>query len=144
VEAEHCQEWVDTKRPRPLVENDEYEAFIRRMLRAYAHRVGSGDIEALALMPGLAEIDTSITEAVNGLHGCDYYWAEIDSRLGITRQATQQRWGSTVLMSARYVTNWTWPQVQVVVSRRLLLHARKLVQVMPDSDLQDIRRGPQA
>jgi hypothetical protein len=53
------------KRPRCLVENDEYEAFTRRILRAYARRVGGGDVEALALMLGLAEeVDTSIAEAV--------------------------------------------------------------------------------
>ena len=27
------------------------------------------------------------------LRGCGYSWAEIGSRLGITRQAAQQRWG---------------------------------------------------
>ena len=29
---------------------------------------------------------------VKGLHRCGYSWAEIGSRLGITRQAAQQRW----------------------------------------------------
>lgn len=47
-----------------------------------------------------------------------------------------------ILSLGRRVTNWTWPQLQVVVSRRLLLHARKVVQVMPDGDLQDVRGGP--
>jgi hypothetical protein len=84
------------KRTRRLVENDEYEAFIRRILRAYARRVGGGDIEALALMLGLAEeIDTSIAEAVKGLRSYGYSWAEIGSRLGITRQAAQQRWAAS-------------------------------------------------
>ncbi len=42
-----------------LVENDEYAAFARRVLRAYARRVADGDVEALTLMLGLsAEIDT--------------------------------------------------------------------------------------
>jgi hypothetical protein len=51
---------------------------------------------ALALMLGLAEeIDTAIAEAVKGLRACGYSWAEIGSRLGITRQAAQQRWGSS-------------------------------------------------
>jgi hypothetical protein len=82
------------KRPRRPVENDEYAAFIRRILRAYSRRVGDGDVEALALMLDLAkEIDTAITEAVKGLRDCGYSWAEIGARLGITRQATQQRWG---------------------------------------------------
>jgi hypothetical protein len=69
------------KRPRRSVENDEYGAFVRRVLRAYARRVGDGDVEALALMLGLAEeIDTAIAEAVNGLRACGYSWAEIGAR----------------------------------------------------------------
>jgi hypothetical protein len=27
--------------------------------------------------------------------GCGYSWTEISSRLGITRQAAQQRWGTS-------------------------------------------------
>jgi hypothetical protein len=78
-----------------VTENDEYAAFARRILRAYARRVADGDIEALTLMLGLsAEIDTAISQAVTGLRGFGYSWAEIGSRLGITRQAAQQRWGS--------------------------------------------------
>jgi hypothetical protein len=75
------------KRRRRQVENDEYAAFVRRILRAYSRRVGNGDVEALTLMLGLAEeIDTAIAEAVKGLRACGYSWAEIGSRLGITRQ----------------------------------------------------------
>jgi hypothetical protein len=40
-----------------------------------------------------AEIDDAITEAVKGLRTFGYSWTEIGSRLGITRQAAQQRWG---------------------------------------------------
>jgi hypothetical protein len=77
-----------------VVENDEYAAFARRVLRAYARRVATGDVEALTLMLGLsAEIDTAIAQAVSGLSAFGYSWAEIGSRLGITRQAAQQRWG---------------------------------------------------
>ena len=78
-----------------MVENDEYAAFARRVLRAYARRVADGDVEALIPMLGLsAEIDAAITQAVHGLRGFGYSWAEIGSRLGITRQAAQQRWGA--------------------------------------------------
>ena len=91
----HRQDPVDTNRPGRVVENDEYAAFARRVLRAYARRVADGDVEALTLMLGLsAEIDTAITQAVSGLRGFGYSWAEIGSRLGITRQAAQQRWGA--------------------------------------------------
>jgi hypothetical protein len=85
---------LTSKPARRLVENDDYAAFTRRILRAYARRVGDGDIEALTLMFGLsAEIDTAISQVVTGLRAFGYSWAEIGSRLGITRQAAQQRWG---------------------------------------------------
>jgi hypothetical protein len=62
--------------------------------RTYSRRVGDGDVEALALMLGLAEdIDAAIAVAVKGLRERGYSWAEIGSRLGITRQAAHQRWG---------------------------------------------------
>jgi hypothetical protein len=44
----------DTRPPRPrrrdVVENDEYAAFVRRIVRAYARRVATGDVEALTDM----------------------------------------------------------------------------------------------
>ena len=85
---------LTSNRARRLVENDEYAAFARRVLRAYARRVTDGDVEALTLMLGLsAEIDDAIAQAVTGLRAFGYSWAEIGSRLGVTRQAAQQRWG---------------------------------------------------
>ena len=87
---------LTSKRPGRVRENDEYAAFARRVLRAYARRIATGDVEALTLMTGLAEeIDTAIGQAVAGLRGFGYSWAEIGSRLGVTRQAAQQRWGRT-------------------------------------------------
>ena len=81
-------------RARPVVENDAYAAFAQRILRAYARRIATGDIESLTLMTHLADdIDVAIREAVSGLRGFGYSWAEIGSRLGVTRQAAQQRWG---------------------------------------------------
>ena len=54
-------------------ENEEYAAFARRVLRAYARRVATGDVEALTLMTDLAEeIDTAISQAVTGLRGFGY------------------------------------------------------------------------
>jgi hypothetical protein len=81
-------------RRRDVVENDEYAAFIRRIIRAYARRVATGDVEALRDMVGLSSLlDDAITQAVLGLRAHGYSWAEIGDRLGITRQAAQQRWG---------------------------------------------------
>jgi ribosomal protein S20 len=85
---------LTSNRRRRSVENDEYASFIRRILRAYSRRVADGDVEALADMTGLAtELDEAITEAVIGLREAGYSWAEIAARLGVTRQAAQQRWG---------------------------------------------------
>jgi hypothetical protein len=85
------------KRQRPVTENPEYAAFARRVLRvlrAYSRRVATGDIESLARMIGLADdINDVIAQAVHGLRDAGFSWAEIGSRLGITRQAAQQRWG---------------------------------------------------
>jgi hypothetical protein len=77
------------------VENDEYAAFARRIVAAYARRVGHGDVEALPAMVALAgDLDTAIYHAVTGLRGFGYSWADIATRLGVTRQAAQQRWGT--------------------------------------------------
>ncbi|MGI5236998.1 hypothetical protein [Dactylosporangium sp. CA-139066] len=83
-------------RRRAVVENDEFAAFTRRIIRAYARRVAAGDIEALADMVALSEnLDAAIGEAVTGLrnHRRRYSWEEIAARLGITRQAAHKRWG---------------------------------------------------
>jgi hypothetical protein len=83
------------KRARPVVENDQYAAFACRILRAYARRVATGDIESLTLLTDLADdVETAIRRAVLGLRAFGYSWAEIGSRLGVTRQAAQQRWGA--------------------------------------------------
>jgi hypothetical protein len=88
----------DGRPPRPrrrdVVENDEYAAFTRRIIRAYARRVASGDVEALTDMVALSSLlDDAIGQAVTGLRNHGYSWADIAARLGITRQAAQQRWG---------------------------------------------------
>jgi len=81
-------------RARPVVENPEFAAFTRRILRACARRIGDGDIEGLVLMAELADtIDASIHDAVTGLREQGYSWADIGVRLGVTGQAAQQRWG---------------------------------------------------
>jgi hypothetical protein len=81
-------------RRRDVVENDAYHAFTRRVLKAYARRVATGDVEALTQLVNLStQLDTAILDAVTGLRACGYSWAEIASRLGVTRQAAQQRWG---------------------------------------------------
>ena len=81
------------KRPYRVVENDEYAAFLRRVIRAYSRRIAAGDIEAIAVMAGLAsDLEDATRQAINELNAFGYSWADIGMRLGITRQGAQQRW----------------------------------------------------
>jgi hypothetical protein len=85
---------LTVKRRWRVVENDEYAAFARRVLRAYSRRIASGDIDAITEMAAIAaEMDTAIRDAITGLRAHGYSWADIAQRLGITRQGAQQRWG---------------------------------------------------
>ena len=81
-------------RRRKVIENDEYAAFLRRAIRAFARRIAAGDIDALADAAFLSDqLDTAVKEAVSGLRDRGYSWADIGRQLGVTRQAAQQRFG---------------------------------------------------
>jgi transposase len=84
-----------TPKPRQrAIENDEYALFARRVLRAWARRVAAGDIDAItAMAAAVGELEDAMREAIAGLRRKGYSWAEIAARLGVTRQAAQQRWG---------------------------------------------------
>jgi hypothetical protein len=85
---------LTAKRRWRVVENNEYAAFARRVVRAYSRRVASGDIEAITEMAAIAaEMDAAIRDAITGLRARGHSWADIAARLGITRQGAQQRWG---------------------------------------------------
>ncbi|BBH71145.1 hypothetical protein ACTI_78300 [Actinoplanes sp. OR16] len=84
------------KRAKRHVETNQFDAFVRRILKAYARRVAAGDVEALAAMVTLsAEVDAMLRLAVAGLRAApySYSWDEIARRLGTTKQAAQQRYG---------------------------------------------------
>jgi hypothetical protein len=82
------------KRRRNVIENDEFAAFARRIIRAYSRRIADGDVEALTDLAILStEIDTAFKNAITGLRQQGHSWADIARPLGITRQAAQQRWG---------------------------------------------------
>jgi hypothetical protein len=84
------------KRRSRVIENDDYAAFVRRVIRAYSRRVAAGDIEAITGMAALAaDFDDAIGQAITGLRSFGYSWADIAARLGITRQGAQQRWADT-------------------------------------------------
>lgn len=80
-----------------VVENDEFGAFARRVIRAYGRRIAGGDVEALRDLLALSqEIEQATDNAVEGLRDSGYSWGEIAGRLGVTRQAAHQRWGARV------------------------------------------------
>ena len=84
---------LSANRRRDVVENDEYAAFLRRVIRAYSRRVAAGDIEAITGMARLAgDLEDATRQAITGLRASGYSWADIALRLGITRQGAQQRW----------------------------------------------------
>jgi hypothetical protein len=76
-----------------VVENDEYAAFLRRALRAYARRIAVGDIDSFTEMAAIAaEMDQILRQAVAGLRAAGFSWADIAARTGTTRQAAWKRW----------------------------------------------------
>ena len=93
------------KRRYRIVENDEYAAFLRRVIRAYSRRVAAGDIEAITTMAALADhLHDATRQAITGLRQTGYSWADIALRLGITRQGAQQRWGDSPAIPANLGT----------------------------------------
>ena len=91
------RESMTPRRRRRRAENDEYAAFVRRVLRAYAARVALGDIDAVADMVAISgEMNALIAEAVRGLRDKGYSWADVGQRLGVSRQAAFERWGKRV------------------------------------------------
>lgn len=84
------------KRAQRHVETPQFDAFVRRILRAYGRRVAAGDVEALRSLAALAaEVDAVTRLAVAGLRSkpYSYSWSEIGDRLGTTKQAAQMRFG---------------------------------------------------
>src|SRR3954454_7587616 len=85
-----------TKRARREVETSEFDAFVRRILAAYARRVAAGDVEALRSLAMLSsEVDAVTRLAVAGLRKppYSYSWSEIADRLGVTKQTAHERYG---------------------------------------------------
>lgn len=84
---------VDRPSPKPVVENDEYAKFTLRIVRALAKRA-SADIDSLAALRDIHAITEDVlAEAIAACRQEGYSWSEVGQRLGITRQAAQQRYG---------------------------------------------------
>jgi hypothetical protein len=77
-----------------VVENSEYVAAMRRMMRALRRRTADSDPEDVAAMVALAlELDQAIGEAVAEMRArSGFSWTQIGEACGISRQAAQQRW----------------------------------------------------
>lgn len=76
-----------------MVENSDFAAFARRIMRALARRAG-GDVDLLPQLRRVQDdVDLLMREAVARCRTEGYSWAEIAARLGITRQAAHQRYG---------------------------------------------------
>ena len=79
---------------RDEVENDTYVVFVARVIKAAGKRIAQGDVDSLPDLAALTQdLDTALLTAVQGLREFGYSWEQIASRLGVTRQAAQQRWG---------------------------------------------------
>lgn len=95
--SRYCQSMVDSLEAGtpPAVENSEFTAFARRIIRAHGRRVANGEPVDLAELVGLrADMDAVITAAVAGMRErYGWSWAEIGNALGVTRQAAQQAYG---------------------------------------------------
>ena len=108
---------------------------MRRVLRAYARRVGDGDVEALVLMANLAdEIDTAMAEAVKGLRGCG---SPEQARARCVPDGAVGRGYSRSLADApTYPLNCTWtgPGMPAYV----LLSSRSRVRVAVEAQLRGL------
>lgn len=85
------------RRTRPHTENADFLAFARRILAAMGKRAAA-DIDSLGELAELAgELDAQLVRAVRRAREDDgYSWAEIGARLGVSRQAAQQRFGRAI------------------------------------------------
>jgi hypothetical protein len=82
-------------RGRKTVENKEYAAMAKRIVKAFSKRVAAGDVEALSDLLALSkDLNAAIGDAVTGLREFGYSWSEIASRVGVTKQTAQERWGT--------------------------------------------------
>lgn len=79
--------------PKRKTPQEDFHAFVKRVLKAYGRRVSHGDPEALR---DLLEIEKLLKEVIKeGVHGLrrEFSLDEIADRCGFTRQNVHKRWG---------------------------------------------------
>lgn len=73
------------------VETAEYSAFLRRIARAMATRIGEADPDALRFVAELEhDVDALKLASIEALLAIGYSYAEIGAGLGTTKQAVSQ------------------------------------------------------
>lgn len=78
------------------VETPEYLAMLGRVLKAAGRRLAEADEPELAAFAELyREFDAAMQTAVDGWRRAGRSWTEIGAALGVSKQAAQQRYGST-------------------------------------------------
>jgi hypothetical protein len=79
------------RREERVVEAADFGAGTLRMMRTYARRVGASDIEELAALWEIREAaDNAMVDVVDGLRAAGFSWAQMASRVGVSRQALTQ------------------------------------------------------
>jgi hypothetical protein len=93
AKAVNAELTADRKRRK---DDTEFDAFARRIIRAYAKRAGEGDAYVLSRLVRLQEeIDTVALDAVRTLKERGFSWAEIGFDTGLSRQGAYRRWGKS-------------------------------------------------
>lgn len=84
----------DAELTRHRVTDADFAAMMRRMLRAYGRRVGTGDTYDLSDLADFAALcEQTLREAVWAQRAAGASWAEVGAALGITKQAAAKRFG---------------------------------------------------
>lgn len=86
---------MTSRENRPVTENADYAAMLRRLIRRAGVRAGQDPDMLPELLAMAAELDAAIAAGVTAARAEGWSWGEIGQRVGTSRQNAQQRWGRT-------------------------------------------------